>query len=183
MRTLIAAVLVSTLLVAACGAELSLIEYADQLEAGVTAMNGRLDELDAELRSPSDLEQVKRYANERVAARNRFNDVLNELDPPDVVSDLHNAALGIIGRLVDAESALAEYVDGLDSPTDLEEIWSTPLGVAARSADEEAVALCLAAQAELDSTEERSDLEELPWIPPELKEVVLVAFGCLAEER
>jgi hypothetical protein len=43
--------------------------------------------------------------------------------------------------------------------------------------------LCLAAQAEFDDTEERTALAEVPWIPQELKEVVTVAFGCIAEER
>lgn len=183
MRRLVVAVLVSGMAVAGCGGESSLTEYATELEAAVAEMNARLDELDAELSASSDLEQVKRYASERVSARNAFFDVLEGLDPPDEVRDLHDSAVGIIGRLADAESALAGYVNDLDSATDLDTIWSTPLGVAARTADEETVALCLAAQAEFDTTEDRTVLVEVPWIPQELKEVVTVAFGCVAEER
>ncbi len=182
MRRLIAAVLVLGLVLSACGGGPSLTEYAVGLESAVAEMNGQLDRLDAELSETSDLEQVKRYANERVAARYEFLRVLEEFDPPNSVSDLHAAALGIMGRLADAEAALAGYVNELDSLADTGDIWSTPLGVAARSADAEAVELCLAAQAELD-TSERSDLLGVPWIPPELKDVVVVAFGCLAEER
>ncbi|MGB5566157.1 MAG: hypothetical protein WBN93_07465, partial [Acidimicrobiia bacterium] len=101
---------------------------------------------------------------------------------PNDVSYLHTAAEDIIGRLADAEAALADYVDGLEPGTDIGDLWGTPLGLAARAADEESIELCLAAQSELDTTE-RSDLAEVPWIPPELKEVVVVAFGCIAEER
>jgi len=183
MRKLVIVVLVSGLPVSACGSSLSLTEYAAELESAAAEMNGRLDDLDAELSGTSGLEQVKRYANERVAARYAFVDTLEELDPPAAVSDLHDSALGIMARLADAESALADYVKELPSPTDLDAVWSSPLGVAARSADEEAVALCLAAEAEFDSTEESAGFAVVPWIPPELKEIVTVAFGCIAEER
>lgn len=182
MRRLVVAVLVLGMAVSACGGEMSLTEYATELETAITEMNARLDELDSELLGSSGLEQVKRYANERVALRNAFVDVLEELDPPDEVRDLHDSALGIISRLTSAESALADYVNELDSATDVDTVWSTPLGVAARSADEEAVALCLAAQAEFDDTEERTALSTVPWIPQELKEVVRVGFGCIGAE-
>jgi hypothetical protein len=182
MKRLVAAILVSGLALSACGGESGLAEYAAELEAAAAEMNGRLDELDAELSETSDVEQVKRYATERVAARYTFVRVLETLDPPSNVSDLHDAALGIMGRVADAESALADYVNKVNSLTTIDDFWSTPLGVAARSADAEAIELCLAAQAELD-TSKRSDLADVPWIPPELKEVVVVAFGCIAEER
>lgn len=182
MIRLIAAVLVSGLALSACGGGSSLTEYAAELESAVGEMNGQLDRLDDELSGTDDLEQIRRYANERVAARYEFVRVLENLDPPSNVSDLHDAALGIMGGLADAEAALAAYVNELDSLTDTGDIWSTPLGIAARSVDAEAVELCLAAQAELD-TSERSDLVDVPWIPPELKEVVVVAFGCIGEER
>lgn len=182
MRRLIAAVLVSGLALSACGGGSSLTEYAAEIESAVAEMNGQLDRIDVELSETNDLEQIKRYADERVAARYEFVRVLENLDPPDDGSDLRDAALGIMGRLADAEAALAAYVNELDSLADTDDVWSTPLGVAARSVDAEAVELCLAAQAELD-TSERSALAGVPWIPPELKEVVKVAFGCIASER
>ena len=84
--------------------------------------------------------------------------------------------------LADAEAALADYVSGLEPGADVGDLWATPLGVAARAADAESIELCLAAQSELD-TSKRSELAGVPWIPPELKEVVVVAFGCIADER
>jgi hypothetical protein len=182
MRRLIAVTLISSLALSACGGGLSLADYAGELEGAVTEMNARLDELDAELAETGDLEEIKEYARERVEARYAFVAVLDGLEPPNDVSDLHTAAEDIIGRLADAEAALADYVDGLEPGTDIGDLWGTPLGLAARAADEESIELCLAAQSELDTTE-RSDLAEVPWIPPELKEVVVVAFGCIAEER
>ena len=182
MRRLATAVLASGLLLAACGGGSGLTEYADRLESAVTEMNTRLDELDAQLPEDADLDEVKHYADERLEARNRFVDVLEGLEPPDSVRDLHIAAVGLMSRLTDAEAALAAYTEELDTLEGAGDLWATPLGVAARSADAEAIELCLAAEQELDTTE-RSELEGVPWIPPELKEVVQVAFGCVADQR
>ncbi|MGI9584151.1 MAG: hypothetical protein ACR2N7_01005 [Acidimicrobiia bacterium] len=183
MNRLVALLLVALTALSACGSEDStLAEYAADLELAVNEMNSRLDELDAELSGTPDLEQVKRYANERVAARYTFVEVLDETEPPAEVSDLHQTAQGVMERLADAESALAEYVNGLDTAMGAEDFWATPLGVAARTADQESIEMCLSAQDELD-TSERSELEGVPWVPPELKEVVIVAFGCIASDR
>ena len=118
-------------------------------------MNDQLDRLDFELSGTDDLAQVKRYAAERVQARYAFIRVLENLEPPADVSDLRDAALGIMGRVADAESALADYVMELDSLAAVGDFWATPLGAAARSVDAEAIELCLEAQDELDTTERR----------------------------
>jgi hypothetical protein len=71
----------------------------------------------------------------------------------------------------------------METSAGIDAIWETPEGVAARAADDQAIALCRAAEAEINSTEERSAFEDVPWIPPEMKEIVRVAFGCDAESR
>lgn len=182
MRRLIIAVLLAGSTLSACGGGLSLSDYAAELESAVAEMNGQLDRLDVEFSGTDDLAQVKTHAAERVQARYAFVQALENLEPPADVSDLHNTALGIMGRVADAESALADYVMELDSLADVGDLWETPLGIAARSVDADAIELCLAAQEKLDTTE-RPDLSNTPWIPPELKEVVVVAFGCIAAER
>lgn len=182
MRRLVAATLMASLALSACGGEPSLTDYAGELESAVAEMNGRLDELDAELSDSRQIQAIRQYARERVAARYTFVTILEGLEPPSEVSELHAAAEETIGRLADAEAALAEYVEELEPGADVGDLWATPLGVAARAVDEESIALCLAAQSELDTTE-RSELAGVPWIPPELKEVVAVAFGCIADER
>jgi len=177
--------LISVLLVAsaACSGGPSLPEYAEEVEALVSTMNAQLDELDADVEGKQDLPAVRLYARERVDARTDFLDGMRALEPPDEVADLHTVALGIMERLVEAETALADRVMTLESTDGIDSIWDTPEGIAARTADEDAVALCLAAQSEFDETADRSELKDVPWIPSEMKAVVVVAFGCVAEDR
>ena len=54
----------------------------------------------------------------------------------------------------------------------------TPEGQAAEAVLEDVYAFCRASQAEFDATGEREPLADVPWVPPEMKEIVSVAFGC-----
>lgn len=171
------------LLVPACSSGPSLTEYGAQVESLVAEMNGTLDRLDADVEAAPSLEATKRYARDRVAARDEFVEAMRALDSPQDATELHEAAVGIMGRLAQAEAALAEVVYSLESNVGIDEIWLTPEGVAARSADQAAIELCLAAQSEFDRTEMRAELGDVPWIPPEMKEVVIVAFNCLVDDR
>lgn len=182
MRHLFAGFAVLGLLLQACSSDASLTVYAEGAETLVATMNARLDELDAEIEGSDDLDLTKWYARERVVARSAFLDGLRALDPPDDLEQFHATALDIIGRLLDAETVLAERVEATAPGEYVGNYWETPEGIAARAADERAVALCQAAEAELD-TEERAELVNAPWIPPDMKETVRVAFGCIAEER
>ena len=175
--------IVIAVLGSSCASEMSLPEYAEEVEALVTTMNARLDELDAELVDTADLSGIKEYASERVEARTVFLSGMKELDAPEAVVDLHTEAISIMGRVVETEGTLSDMVQDLDSVSDVDSIWNTPEGVAARTADERAVVLCEAAQETLDSTDSGSELEGVPWIPPEMKRIVRVAFGCHAELR
>lgn len=183
MRPLRASALLLVVLATACGGGPSVAEYAEDLETLVTTMNARLDELDAEIEGTPDLDQIKRYAQQRIAARSDFLTDMRDMEPPDDLVELRDAAIEIMERLTNAESAMADRVMSWESPSDIVEMWETPEGVAARAADAQAVALCLAAQAEFDQTADRAELEGVPWIPSEMKEVVLVAFGCEADSR
>jgi len=176
-------VVASLVVVSACSGGPTIDGYAEELESLVSTMNARIDQLDAEVELEPGMEGVKAYARERVAARGVFLASLRGLDPPDEVADLHGVALGIIERLTAAESALADRVMAMDSIAGIDSIWDTPEGIAARTADEKAIELCLAAQSEFDDTAERSELKDVPWIPSAMKAVVVVAFGCIAEER
>lgn len=166
-----------------CGGGLSTGEYAEEVEALVATMNARLDQLDAESDGTRDLDQIKRYASERVSARSDFVSGLANLEPPDEVEALHETALEIMERLTGAETVLADRVMQWEAASDIDAIWETPEGVTARAADAQAVSLCLAAQAEFDETGDRTELKDVPWIPAEMKAVVLVAFGCDSDAR
>ena len=171
------------LLMAACGGGLSVSEYAAEVEALVDEMNGAIDQLDVDVDANPSLEATKRYASERVEAREDFVAGMRQLDPPEQITELHEAALRIMDRLTAAESALADRVLELDTNVGVDGIWLTPEGIAARTADDEAIAICQAAQAALDETQTREQLGDVPWVPPEMKEVVVVTFGCLPEDR
>lgn len=183
MRVRSALVLLVTILATGCGGGLSTVEYAEEVETLVTTMNARLDQLDAESDGTQDLDRIKRYATERVSARSDFVSGLADLEPPDDVEALHETALEIMERLTSAESVMADRVMQWESASDIDAIWETPEGVAARAADTQAVSLCLAAQAEFDQTGDRTELKDVPWIPAEMKAVVLVAFGCDSDAR
>lgn len=183
MRALRVHVLVFAVLATACGGGLSVAEYAEDVETLVATMNARLDELDSETEGTQDLEEIKRYAEQHVAARSVLLAGLRDLEPPDAVAELHETAIEIMERVTDAEAAMADRVFGWKTENDIEEIWETPEGIAARAADEQAIALCHAAQSEFDQTADRQELQDVPWIPSEMRSVIVVAFGCDADNR
>lgn len=183
MKAVSGCLLSLVLLTAACSSAPTVPEYAEDVEALVTIMNARLDELDVDVHGTQDLEAIKRYAEQRVLARNDFLTGLRALNAPDDVVELHDTALEIIERVTAAETAMADLVMAWESASDIEAIWETPEGIAARTADAQAVVMCLGAQAEFDQTSDRAEFEGVPWIPTEMKEVIRVAFGCETEQR
>jgi hypothetical protein len=173
------------LVVAACGGGgLSLTEYAEEVEALVADVGRRVDDLDAGRESrPVTVESEKQYWDARVAARVEFRDGMRALDPPEEVDVMHMAGLGIISRLTDAEQQVAARAALMQTNSDIDELYRSPEAAAWQAIDGEAVEICKAAQAEIDATEDRAAFEGNLWIPPELKEIVSVAFGCTAEQR
>lgn len=176
-------VIVIAWLASSCGDGTSLADYAEELETLVATQNARLDQLDVDLDNTLTLDQVKYYARERIRARNELLVALEEIEPPDSVVDLHAEALDILGRLTDAETAMAVMVEGLESTEGIGGIWETPEGVAARQADARAILVCEAAQETFDRTAAGAEFEDVPWIPTEMKQVIRVAFGCRTEDR
>jgi hypothetical protein len=183
MKSFVVSVLVLGLLTSACSGGSSVTDYAEEVEALVVTMNARLDDLDADLEQNQDLDHIRTYAAQRVVARSALIDSLDTLVPPDDVAELHGTALEILKRVTAAEAAMADRVMTWTSEFDIEPIWETPEGVAARTADADAIAVCFAAQAEFDPTADRAVFKDTPWIPAEMKEVIVVAFGCEAEDR
>lgn len=168
---------------AACSGGPSVADYAEDLETLVVTMNASLDTIDAQLDDAQDLKSVKDYASERILVRTEFLTGLRNLRPAEDIAELHETALEIMKRVTDAEAAMVDRVMGWESVGDIEAIWETPEGLAARTADEQAVALCLVAQAGFDQTSDRADLKDVPWIPTAMKEVIRVVLGCEADQR
>lgn len=177
------ATLLVTGLVACGGDSLSSSEYAVQVEDEVAAMNARLDQIDAELEMAASVDEASQLWDQRIAARQRFFDYLEAVDPPSSATELHAAASDILGRVVEAEAAMAALAGDYETVASLGQIWNTPEGQAARAVDQEAVAICRAAQASFDETAGREVLADVPWVTSDMKEVIDVVFGCTAEER
>lgn len=173
-----------SLLAGACSSEPSLTEYAAELEATVAAHNEGMDANDAWLDGDTQtIDRVHTYARTRMDLRNSFLSEMEAARPPGEAEELHTAALAALRSLVDAETVLFDKAISSDSLSELGDLWATPAGQAARAADAQAIAICQAAEAAINSTEERQALVGMPWVPTELQEVVKVAFGCLAADR
>lgn len=172
------------LMVASCGGgEITLTEYAHQVEGLTTTMYQRLDELtiDESSRVPTVAEIQATYHGLSTAYHELFVG-LQAIKAPGEVADLHATSLGIIGRLYDTQEAFARRVDEVESFEELDILLTSPEGLAVTAAQLEVIAFCQAAQARFDATAERKALVDVPWIPTELHEVVLVVFGCDADQ-
>jgi hypothetical protein len=167
---------------AACSSGMSLSEYADEVDRELRTMNRDLDELYTAAAAANDLGTTQQYMIDRVQLRYNFIDDLAAIDPPGEVAELHQAARDIVQRLAEAEAALSDRLQRLEIDMDIDSIWLLPEGLAAVAADADAVALCRSAQSTLDRTEIRAALGDVPWVPPEMKEVVLVNFNCISGE-
>ena len=167
------------ILMACGGGSLSAAEYAARAEALVSVLAAEFESLDAELGSQTpSLDAAHSYWERRLAARVKLLDGIRALDPPDELADFHAAALDLFGRINSAEEDVAARVGSFQTAADLERTWQTPEGQAAQAVLQEVFALCRSAQTTFDDTDNRGSLKDVPWIPPEMKEIIRVSFGC-----
>ncbi len=85
----------------ACGGEgLALSEYAAQSEDLVTVLVERIDAADEEWESQvPTVERARAHLESRIEARVELLKHLQSLDPPDLLEDIHIAALDRFNRL------------------------------------------------------------------------------------
>jgi hypothetical protein len=172
------------LLANACSSGPSLTEYAAELETLVGSHNAEMDANDRDFESdPETIERIRAYATTRMSLRNRFLAELEAIEPPGEAEDLHAAALDTIRTLVAAEHELFDVAVTSEDMAVLQNLWTSPAGQTAREADAKAIQICQAAEAAINSTEDRQAFVGMPWVPSELQEVVTVAFRCTAAER
>ena len=184
MRSIVAATCLA-LVVASCGgSELALNEYAEAVEGLTTTMYRTLDNLTLEetFEAPT-VEEIQAVYSEVAVAFHGLLDGLQVLEPPEEVAELHAAALGMAIRLTAAGDVFAQRTEDVETPDELILLFDSPEAQAVVAAREEMVAFCQERQAEFDATADREVFADVPWIPSEMQEVVLVAFGCETEER
>lgn len=167
-----------------CGsAELTLSEYASEVEALVAEMESRFESIDAEwLSEPPNVDRAADYWEDRIEVRTDYLDAVKELVPPEDIEPMHNQAIEVFTRITDADIALQERAETF---TEFDDHWQwvdTPEGRASDAVLEDVFAFCRESQQEFDETQDRESLAEMPWIPSEMKEVVRVAFGCPPSE-
>ncbi len=168
------------LAVAACGGgRLTLSEYASEVESLVADMESRFTSIDAdwEAQAPT-VEGARDYWDRRLEIREDFLARVGELSPPEEVESQHETALDLFGRITVADEALAARAAIYETLTDHWEWVGTPEGHAAEAVLAEVYSFCRASQEEYDATADREALEDVPWVPPEMQQVVKVAFGC-----
>jgi hypothetical protein len=167
------------ILVACGGGSLTVSEYAAQAEGLVAEMEARFASLDAEWYSQApSAERARSYWDRRLAVRTVFLESIEALEPPAEIADLHAVALDVFSRITEADKALAARVATYETVTEHRQWADTPEAQALVAVLDEVFAFCRAIQAEFDATEKRESLQDVAWLPPEMKEIVKVAFGC-----
>lgn len=165
---------------ASCSAgSLTATEYAETVEDLVAEMEGRFAEADAdwEAEAPS-LAGALRYWDIRLEIREDFLEDVRALEPPPEVEAMHADALEVFRRITEADVALAARVTQYSEVTTHRQWLETPEGNASLAVLEDVYAFCRASQEDFDATRSRESLEDAPWLPTEMREVIKVAFGC-----
>jgi hypothetical protein len=166
------------------GAESTLAEYAEQVEALTTDLYDTADRIGAEIQAKAEppalppAEDLHAAYRELADVFREFSDGLGDIQPPPDISELHDVLLDLAARVSTTNEALSSRVDEFKDGDDWDALMATPEAQAALAAQEEIVSFCQARQAELDATATREGLSDAAWIPAEMQEVILVAFGC-----
>jgi hypothetical protein len=173
----------ATILTACGGSTLSVSEYAAEVEQLVAEMETDFASLDADWESqvPS-VDGASDYWDRRLQIRYDFLESIRDLVPPEGVAAQHAAALDVFDRITTADEALAVRAATFDPVTEHWMWVDTPEGQAAEAVLQDVYEFCRTSQAEYDATAERESLEDVPWVPPEMKEAIKVAFGCPPRE-
>lgn len=115
------------------------------------------------------VDEVRELWDERIAAREQLVGAFEDLDPPANAEEMHAAASNLMERLTAAEATLAARAAEFDTVVAPGRIWDTTEGRAARAVDEEAIALCQAAQQSFDETADREILADVSWMTTEMR--------------
>jgi hypothetical protein len=174
---------VAILILASCGStELSLTEYAEQANHLIQSVDGRLDTAAADLYAqPASIERTQEYLALRVAGYEELVAGFGALNPPERISDLHQHMMGILTDQLAAERERLDLAATMGSIDEIDRIWESPASEAIRAIEQEAIALCVAAQDVMDATQMGETFEGTAWMSRDVAEVVTTAFGCPSE--
>ena len=168
------------LLVVGCGGTLSLTEYSETVEGLIADMNDSVGPLVASYEAmPQSVDRAQALLRGTVAARSEFLDRYQDLEPPDQIRELHAIGVEVISEMRAAEEKLAARAGELETAADLGALWLSAEYTAAIAANQRASNLCEQLQRETDATADRGPFVGLPWLPPELKEIVISMMNII----
>ncbi len=176
MRSSLAVVCLTVMLVACGGGGLSLTEYAERVDALAFELGEQLDAGDARMSTGTPtLEDAQEVLTSAVAARTGFQEGVIALDPPEEFADVHTDFVEVHSRIIAAQEA---FVARAATAATLEELDQSAEAEAYRAIGTEAASLCQEFRARIDTTADREVFADTPWIPADMKEVVEVTFRC-----
>lgn len=164
------------------GGAVSLTEYVDQINAAAEPASQRGAELIAEAEAVTDFTpQVLQAGLDRGLQEIRIplQEAVEDIDPPDQISELHDLMWQWHADFITVEAQLADRAgEAADTAAGWEALSDSTEMAAYRNALATGKQVCTDLQSELDATEARGAFAETPWIPGELKEIVDAVLGC-----
>ena len=166
------------------GGEMSLTEYVDELNA---INGGALQQYQELIASPqgevlvAEAAQITDFTPQDLQAgleqvigiAVEVKEAADAIKPPQQIADLHHRLFD--DKFTFYEEALAARAG---TAADWGELSESPEMEAYRAAMTEDKQACIDVQAELDTTADRGDFADTPWIPSEMKEIVDAVLGC-----
>ena len=180
-RNASSALCVALLLCGCSGSEMSLTEYTEFINAAEIHASQQGEALAAEAEeivdfTPQDLQAVLEQAR---VIRIEVDEAVDQIEPPERISDIHNLVFAWHEEFITIEEALAVRAGTAPhTAAGWTELSDSPEMAAYRQAIAEGKQVCIDFQSRLDATEERGVFTDTPWIPGEMKEVVERVLGC-----
>ena len=171
------------LLMGACGGDdITLTEYVEQVNVAAEAAGQKGAQLLADAAQTTDPTPAQLQAGlERGLREIRLplQDAVDDISPPDQLTDLHDVMWDWHAAFITIEQALAARVGTAeDTEAGWESLSDSPEMAAYRAAVAEGKQLCDGFQSELDDIAELGVFADTPWMPGELQNVVEAALGC-----
>jgi hypothetical protein len=171
------------LLLCGCGgSEMSLTEYTERINAAEVRASEQGQELADKTDeivdfTPQDLQAVLEEAR---VIRIEVDEAVDQIEPPEQISDIHNLIFDWHEEFITIEEALAVRAGTTPhTAAGWTELSDSPEMAAYREAIADGKQVCIDFQSRLDATEERGVFTDTPWIPGEMKEVVERVLGCV----
>lgn len=168
------------LILASCGSdELTLTEYAERVEIQTSKMYSQLEVFTAdEAFAGATVDEIQSIYGQVAEAYRGLADGLQAIEAPTEIVQVHEAAVEVATRLAAAGEAMAGRAAAVESPDGLDALFASREAHDFEEVTTEMIAFCQERQAEFDATADRDVFADTPWIPAEMQEIVLVAFGC-----